>query len=375
MLDKIKKIIEENPFLNKNKRYLGVAVLLVCFVVMLVFFTGDAFNEERKNKENSVTVSGEDYVPDSQFEIDAYTEINNLIEKYFVAYANADFATLESIVTPFSEMEKSYITTMSPFYEAYENIVCYTKHGLSKDSYIVSACFNIRFAEVEATAPSMVLFYIQTAEDGSLYINNLYSDFNLMYLENPIDTEVYTALRKYTTQDDYIELYNTVEYAYQKLMKEDDAIYQMTKRTIPGTRQIWEDTVFYADATEEVPGTEDSELTPPTETPQPSETTQPSEDPQPSETTQPSEEPQPSETPSESESEQVTKRVKISGITGLINIRQKADASSADIGDAYLGDVFVKLGVENDASGDEWTKVQLEDGSIGYIKSAFLEEI
>ena len=35
MLDKVKKMIEENPFLNKNKRYIGAGILLVCFIVML----------------------------------------------------------------------------------------------------------------------------------------------------------------------------------------------------------------------------------------------------------------------------------------------------------------------------------------------------
>ena len=65
---------------------------------------------------------------------------------------------------------------MSQFYEEYQNIKCYTKHGLSKDSFIVSACFDIKFTNQEVTAPSMVLFYVQTDENGKLYINNLYSD-------------------------------------------------------------------------------------------------------------------------------------------------------------------------------------------------------
>ena len=53
MIDKMKKMMNENPFLNKNKRYIGAGILLVCFVVMLVFFTGDTFNENRKNKDNN----------------------------------------------------------------------------------------------------------------------------------------------------------------------------------------------------------------------------------------------------------------------------------------------------------------------------------
>jgi hypothetical protein len=43
------------------------------------------------------------------------------------------------------------------------------------------------------------------------------------------------------------------------------------------------------------------------------------------------------------------------------------------IGDAQDGDEFVKLGVENDANGDEWTKIQYTSSVVGYIKSTFLE--
>ena len=145
------------------------------------------------------------------------------------------------------------------------NITCYTKHGLSKDSYIVSARFDIKFKDQEVTAPSMVLFYVQTNEDGSLYINNLYSDFNMKYSELAINKNVYTALRKYTTQDDYLALFNQVESQFSKLIKENNDIYQLTKRMIPGTRQTWEDTVFYVESTEDVGGTEGTEVTEVTE--------------------------------------------------------------------------------------------------------------
>ncbi|MBR3811800.1 MAG: hypothetical protein IKJ16_05675 [Agathobacter sp.] len=255
ILDKIKK------FLVKYKRYLGVFGLFVVFVLVLVFFSGDEFNTKRIAKQNSIEVSGEDYVPDKEFEINAYPEINELIKEYFSAYVAADFATLETLVTPLSKMEKSYITTMSQYYEEYKNIKCYTKHGLSKDSFIVSVFFDVKFTEQEVTAPSMLLFYVQTNKDGALYINNVYSDFNMKYRETPVDNDVYTALRKYTTQDDYLALFNKVEGEFSTLIRDNNDIYQLTKRTIPSTRQTWEDTVFYAESTEDVSGTESTEST------------------------------------------------------------------------------------------------------------------
>ena len=203
LLENVKPYVEKAiEFVKVQKRYFGVAGLFIVMILVLVFFTGESFNAKRIAKLNSRTVSGEDYVPEAEFEINAYPEINDLISEYFTAYVKADIETLDKLAKPVSEMEKSYITMLSQFYEEYQNITCYTKHGLSKDSYIVSACFDIKFTGQEMTAPSMVLFYVQTDKNGGLYINNLYSDFNMKYAEVEIDKDVYTALRKYTTQAD-----------------------------------------------------------------------------------------------------------------------------------------------------------------------------
>lgn len=357
LFEKIKPYTEKAlQFIKEQKRYFVAGGLFVCFVLILVFFTGDAFIADRLAKLNGKEVSGENYVPDAEFEVDAYPELNQLIQSYFDAYVNADFTTLETLAQPVSDMEKNYITTMSQFYESYQNVKCYTKHGLSKDSYIVSACFDIKFAGQDVTAPSMLLFYVQTDKDGGLYINNLYSDFNMQYAEVAINKDVYTALRKYTMQDDYLELYNQVEVAFNQLIRENMEIYQLTKRTIPGIRQLWEDSVYYVqtepDTSDDTQTTEDGTTVP--------------------DQNEPTDTPDDTQTPDEPVA--VTK-VKIVNVTQNVNIREKASASSADIGDAFLGDVYVKLGIETDGNGEEWTKIQFEGNKEGYVKSSFVQTI
>lgn len=358
----MKKIFEEKiiPILKKvgvkikeNKRYLAVVCVFVCFVAVLVFYTGDGFNAKRMAKLNHKEVSGEQYEPEAEFEVDAYPEVNDLLTKYFAAYVNADFAALETLATPITDMEKSYITTMSQFYEEYRNVVCYTKHGLSKDSYIVSACFDIKFVGYDLTAPSMLLFYVQTADDGSLYINNLYSDFNMYYSEESISKDVYTALIKYTTQEDYLDLYSNVEVAFNELIKENTDVYQLTKRTIPGVRQQWEESVYYVEQNTE--STEATEVVTPEESEGASE----------SQVTQ-------EETP---ESEEVNQVDKVKCIKNDVNVREEASANGSRLGKANQGNEYVKLGVEEDENGDEWTKIQFTDDEVGYIKSSFVEEV
>lgn len=364
LLEKVKPFLGKiGPFVVEHKRYFGAAALFVCFVVVLIFFAGEDFNSERIAKLNSIEVTGEDYEPDAEFEVDAYTEINELIQTYFDAYVNADFETLGILAYPITEMEQSYITTMSQFYESYQNVTCYTKHGLSKDSFIVAVRFDIKFAGQEVTAPSMMLFYVQTNENGELYINNLYSDFNLQYSENAISRDVYTALRKFTTQDDYLELYNEVEVAFSNLIKENADIYQLTKRTIPGTRQMWEDTIFYVQSTEGVEGTESTETT---ETTESTETTE--------ESTSSEETSQTPEEPDEEEEDEEPVKVRVD-TNSSVRVRKGPGTSYDKLGEAYDGDEFVKLGVEEDEDGNEWTKIQYTDSKVGYIKSSLLDVV
>ena len=374
--EKVKTSLEKAaPALLNNKRYLCAAVLFACFVLVLIFFAGSEFNSNRIAKLNGIEVSGEDYEPDAEFEVNAYTELNELIQTYFDAYVSADFATLQQVADPISEMEQSYITTMSQFYESYQNINCYTKHGLSKNSFIVAARFDIKFANVEKTAPSMMLFYVQTNEEGELYINNLYSDFNMQYSENPISKDVYTALRKYTTQDDYLELYNEVEVAFADLIKEDSEIYQLTKRTIPGTRQLWEDTIFYAESTEGIDGTESTEGVESTESAESTEVTESTEAADSSEDTSDSEEQtDTSEDEPDVETEPEEQKIRITSSSG-VRIRKGPGTSHDMIGEAYDGEEFVKLGVENDENGEKWTKIQFTDSKVGYVKSSFVENV
>lgn len=365
ILEKAKEVLSH---LGKYKRYICVCGLFVVSVLVLYFFTGEEFVANRIAKMNSQQVSGEDYVPDKEFGINAYEELNELINTYFEAYVNADFDALSEIATPITDMEKSYITTLSNYYEEYQDVVCYTKHGLSKDSFIVSACFNIKFVDLDVVAPSMVLFYVQTNEAGELYINNLYSDFNMQYSELAINRDVFTALRKYTTQDDYLELYNNVETAFNQLIKENEEVYVLTKRIIPAIRQEWEDNVYYfhddeteeesTDVTEETETESDTELSSSEAVDSSTQTT---------ENTQNSESTENSETQEPESVEPVVQKVKVK--SNNTNVRSEANAGSTKLGQVDKGTILVKLGVEGD-----WTKVEYDD-QIGYIKTSLLEAV
>lgn len=372
ILDKAKKLL---PIWDKYKKYVITLGLFAMVMVTLYFFTGEDYIAKRLEAINNRPVSGEDYVPDKNFEIDAYEEVNELISNYFEAYVNADFDTLTQIAKPMSEMEQSYIDVMTQYYEEFRNIKCYTKHGLSKNSFIVSAYYEIKFVDIEELAPSLVLFYVQTNEDGELYINNLYSDFNRRYRENVVNKDVNTAFIKYTTQDDYIALHHQVDNAFKELIMENEDIYILTKRTIPALRQEWEDTVYYVhnDEPESETGTEpDSGWIDGVE---PGTTGTPTDSQEPVTTAPVTQEPSTTEpTPSEPESQEpVIERVKV--LSNNVNVRKEAATSSSSLGKVDKGEIFeVKERVTGSSDGKVWVKIDYK-GKTGYIRSDFLEEV
>ena len=372
ILDKAKKLL---PIWDKYKKYVITLGLFAMVMVTLYFFTGEDYIAKRLEAINNRPVSGEDYVPDKNFEIDAYEGVNELISTYFEAYVNADFDTLTQIANPMSEMEQSYIDVMTQYYEEFRNIKCYTKHGLSKNSFIVSAYYEIKFVDIEELAPSLVLFYVQTNEDGELYINNLYSDFNRRYRENVVNKDVNTAFIKYTTQDDYIALHHQVDNAFKELIMENEDIYILTKRTIPALRQEWEDTVYYVhnDEPESETGTEpDSGWIDGVE---PGTTGVPTDSQEPATTAPVTPEPSTTEpTPSETESQEpAVERVKV--LMNNVNVRKKATTSSSSLGKVDKGEIFeVKERVTGSSDGKIWIKIDY-NGKTGYIRSDFLEEV
>ena len=48
-----------------------------------------------------------------------------------------------------------------------------------KRQYLVSVSMEIKFTGVDTTAPGLDFFYVRTNDDGTLYIDNLYSQYNL----------------------------------------------------------------------------------------------------------------------------------------------------------------------------------------------------
>ena len=115
-----------------------------------------------------------------------------------------------------TDNEKSYIGVVSQYYETVSDITVYSKAGLENGSYFVSVENNIKFYGVDTVAPTLDFFYIATDDNGQLYINNVYSNFNRTYAEEELDSGIVSLISKYTSDSDFANLQESVQSKYDE---------------------------------------------------------------------------------------------------------------------------------------------------------------
>ena len=321
-------------FLKKNVRYIAAAVLLLVIVLVLV----KCSDSTGKEGTEGTTVT-EQVVTEEKYQENAIPVVNELINNYFTAYANGDVVTLQTLATPITQNEQSYIALISQYIEAYQNINCYTKSGLDSSSYLVNVSLDVKFMGVDTAAPGLYFFYVRTNEDGSLYIDNLYSEYNLSRQESALDTSVRNLITTFYNSDDVIALQNEIQQKYEAALAADENLLNLCATTIPNAISEWRSSIVTdqpQESTEEVPATEV------TETPE----------------EQPADQPQ-----EEQPAEPVTETVYA---VDTVNIRAAADQTSEKIGSVTVGTALTRTGTDGD-----WSIIDY-NGTTGYVKSEFL---
>ena len=270
------------------------------------------------------------------YQVDAYENINTLITQYYTAYAAGDITTLSSIATPISANEQSYIGLFSQYVDEYQNIKCYTKTGLDVNSYLVSVSMEIKFTGVDTTAPGLDFFYVRTNDDGTLYIDNLYSQYNLANQENALDTSVQSLIGQFESESDVVELQSEVQTRYDEALTADENLANMIQTTIPAAIKDWVSQVAAQAATEQTEATEAAEQP---ETEQPQETEQ---------------------------QEETVQQTETLATKDRVNVRAAADTESEKLGTLDQGTVVTRTAVDGD-----WSVIDY-NGTTGYVKNEFL---
>ena len=230
-LDNIKQ------FCAENKKYVGVAGVLVGLILILIVVVAGGNDGRHSNTEagSQTEISVKDFEFEKDYTNDAKDDISTLLTDYYKAYVGDDLDTLGKLATPMSDNEKSYIGVVSQYYESVNDITPYTKNGLKKGTYFVSVKNSIKFTGVDTQAPTLDFFYIETGKDGKLFINN----FNRTYCENALDDDIMELISKYTASSEFADLHEEVQKEYEQAVGSDANLKTMLETTLTGAIKQW----------------------------------------------------------------------------------------------------------------------------------------
>ena len=374
-IDKIKK------FCIEKKRYIGAVGLFVVFVLVLAFMAKPSASKKTDGSTESTASVAENFAFDKDYSVDGNEAITNLLNNYYTAYVADDLDSLEKIAYPISNNEKSYIGVLSQYYESIQNIKYYSKAGLTDGSYFVSVYNEIKFYGVDTLAPTLDFFYVETDEDGNMHINNLYSIFNLSFVENTMDSDVYAVVQKYMQQEDFTALQQEVQTKYNEALTADANLANMIQSTLDGAIKQWAASINTIQDTTEG-GTE---VTPDTEAPVDDGTAaddttadgQTTDDGTADQTTDAAttddtatdDQTAEDQTAEDTTAQEETPSTWTVQTTDGVNIRNSASTDGDKLGRCDMGTRFTAVGTEG-----EWTKVEYRE-QIGYIKTEFLETV
>jgi uncharacterized protein YgiM (DUF1202 family) len=290
-----------------------------------------------------------------EFQVDAFPEVNALINDYYEAYAAGDVTALEEIAQPVSDTEKSYIQVFSQYVDAYENLSCYTKSGLNEGEYVVSVYLEMKFKDVATAAPGLDFFYLRTDEDGKLYIDNAYSQFNQSNMEESTQADVQALINDFEQAEDVVALQTEVQQKYDQAVADDADLNTMANQTIPNAISAWVDSLTQtADA-----DTENSDQT---------QTDAENSDSDTADTAETDGDDSDSQEETTDTAETDDGKAKTAYAMDAVNLRKGASTDDKVVVQIPLGD---KLKIYPDTEKDGWVKASYS-GKKGYVKREFV---
>ena len=215
----MKRIRNTRDVLESYYRYIIVGVLFLLLVIILAFFSQKSRKEKAESDEvismsADVAISTNDIMPTEEpLKINAYPELNALMEKYFVALSSGDIDSLHDICSQIEDDAEKRITVKAKYIEDYEEIVCYTKSGPYPDSYIVFVSYLIKYKDIDTPAPGMSTLLVYRDESGNYYVHN-----------GDIDEPAEKYIKGMVEQNDVIDMLDKIEKDYEDALDNDNAL-------------------------------------------------------------------------------------------------------------------------------------------------------
>ncbi|MBQ7678134.1 MAG: SH3 domain-containing protein [Lachnospiraceae bacterium] len=311
-------------FFHEYRRYVAAAVVVLLLAAMITVATSSKLNP----------MAG---AYGSYNDATSNEELTELLNTYYTAYDNNDRETLESVASPFSERELSYIEMMSQYIDSHTIEELYTKDGSEKGSLLVSAKVGIKYNALEENAPGLDFFYVEKGENG-YHINNAYSLFNLQNGDLEVDPAVTSLIAVFEGQPDVAELQSKVQAEHEERMLSDATYNAFFTTSIREAISQW--AAGYEAALAEAKAAEEAQAAAAAEAAQAGQ---------------------------KAAGEEANKSMV--RVTAKVNVRESASRSASSLGQVAEGTELSKYSEDGD-----WSEVDF-NGSRGYIKTEYLEAV
>lgn len=208
---------------------LGVAGLLLLLIIIFAvrLFTGKGSGEQKKEKEQKEQQTEQDtQAADVNTPITAagdalernQVDVLDLVTRFYTAKLNKDQETLNEICEVTSDGANAGYEAMDDVIESYNNLITYSKAGLTEGSYVVFAYFDAKLTGIDTLVPTLRGLYLFTNEEGNLIISNTKS--------HP-DQEAYQ--QQVWTDDDVQVLRKDVADQYEASLEQDEDLAQFVE--------------------------------------------------------------------------------------------------------------------------------------------------
>ncbi|MBR5788686.1 MAG: SH3 domain-containing protein [Lachnospiraceae bacterium] len=220
--------------IRKYKRYAIALGAMICIVLILFFAVGKGglLIGRISSSGNAAT-----------FAENKNKDIEKLIKGYYEAYADGNIKALSSYAVPISKNESDYIRLFADYIKSYKIIKIYTQQGIDENSCLASVEMEIEFNDTKTKAPGLDFFYITGVKTGNLYINNLYSQFNLRTSEYITEPQIDDCINKFENRREVIDLQEKVQKKYEEAIISDEELDVLVNSTISDAILEWMNSV------------------------------------------------------------------------------------------------------------------------------------
>ena len=197
-------------FVGRNRKIVLPVFLFLCVVITV----GTAFglrHMSRSESETGTTVTVTSTDEENPLELNAYEDVNALMEEYYQASADGDDESIAAICSYISDEERIRIQELGSYIDEYTTVDVYTKTGPEDGSYIAYVYSTLTLVDKEWEIPGLQTFYV-CSEDGALYINS----------DETLAQSVSEYIQLASLEDDVVDLNNQTAAAYNDLLASDE---------------------------------------------------------------------------------------------------------------------------------------------------------